>query len=336
LTLGELGDPRFERREGPFGAYLMPPLMKIPGGWYRIGSNEGHYTREAPEHKLQIFGASIGQFPVTNAEWAFFMAAGGYEDEQWWKTEAARAWRQGDLSVHEDIKQEWRDERRSIQSNLDKVQSWAKSGRITHQQQAEFLTLASWSEDEFEQWLAKKYPDVRQTQPHFWHDQLYNHPTQPVVGVCWYEAQAYLSWLSNQSGNFFRLPSEVEWEIAARGPEFRCHAFSKQFHIGCANTADTHLRRTSPVGIFPKGDTPDGVVDLAGNIYEWTSSLYRPYPYNPSDGREAHDEKGRRVMRGGAWIDTRASLRAAFRGHAPPADRLPFLGFRVSVSLLSS
>ena len=108
LVLGELGDPRFERRQGAYGAYLLPPLIEIPGGTYRIGSDEGLYEVEAPAHDVVLGPFALGQFPVTNAEWALFMQAGGYEDERWWQTEAARAWRRGEGTA-EGPKQQWRE-----------------------------------------------------------------------------------------------------------------------------------------------------------------------------------------------------------------------------------
>ncbi len=105
LVLGDLGDPRFERRVGPHGEYLLPPLVDIPGGVYTIGEdqpiiydNRGTaYTTSAhmPAHPVAIAPLGIGRFPVTNAEWACFMAAGGYDDERWWDTEDARRWRRG-------------------------------------------------------------------------------------------------------------------------------------------------------------------------------------------------------------------------------------------------
>lgn len=96
LALGSLGDPRFVRHQGPHGAGLLPPLIDIPRGTYRIGSEEGHYADEAPVREVTLPPFSIGQFPVTNAEWALFMQAGCYEDERWWETEDAKAWRRGE------------------------------------------------------------------------------------------------------------------------------------------------------------------------------------------------------------------------------------------------
>jgi formylglycine-generating enzyme required for sulfatase activity len=133
LALGELGDPRFVRRQGPDGAYLLPPLVDITGGTYRIGSDEGLYTDEAPVHRVELQAFAMAQFPVTNAEWALFMQAGGYEEERWWETEEARAWRRGEGTA-EGPKQQWRDNRKSFQDNFDGIRQWLREGRITSQQ----------------------------------------------------------------------------------------------------------------------------------------------------------------------------------------------------------
>src|SRR5262249_55552484 len=89
LALGALGDPRFERRQGPHGPYLLPPLIEFPGVVYRIGSDEGLYADEAPVHDVELVPFGIARFPVTNAEWAMFMQAGGYDVERWWDTAEA-------------------------------------------------------------------------------------------------------------------------------------------------------------------------------------------------------------------------------------------------------
>jgi hypothetical protein len=98
-ALGELGDPRFARRAGPHGPYLRPPLAPIPGGTVPIGDDAGEYADEKPAHKVAIAPFEIGVFPVTNAEYRLFMEAGGYADDRWWQTAAAKAWLKGEGSA---------------------------------------------------------------------------------------------------------------------------------------------------------------------------------------------------------------------------------------------
>jgi formylglycine-generating enzyme required for sulfatase activity len=329
LALGELGDPRFARRQGPYGAYLLPPLIDIPGGTYHIGSDEGLYEDEAPVHSMELTPFAIAQFPVTNAEWALFMQAGGYEEERWWETEEARAWRRGEGTA-QGAKQQWHDYRKSLQDNFDSIRQLLREGRITSTQADDWEAIARMSDDEFEALLAAWYPPGRQTQPAYWHDDAFNHPAQPVVGVCWFEARAYCAWLSAQTGQAFRLPTEAEWEAAARGVQCRRYAFGDDFDAARCNTFETHVRHTTPIGVFPGGQTPEGLVDMTGNTWDWTSSLYTPYPYDAADGREAPSPPGaRRVVRGGSWLNDLDFARASFRYDFAPVNRYFDAGLRV-------
>jgi formylglycine-generating enzyme required for sulfatase activity len=243
----------------------------------------------------------MAQFPVTNAEWALFMQASGYEEERWWETEAAQAWRRGEDTA-EGPQQEWREERNYFQEHFDDIRQWQQEGRITSRQADLWEETARISDDDFETLLADWYPPGRQTRPAFWNDAAFNNPAQPVVGMCWFEARAYCAWLSAQTGQCFRLPTEAEWEAAARGRRGRRYAFGNDFDAARCNTFETHIRRTTPIGVFPGGETPEELVDMTGNIWQWTSSLYRPYPYNAADGREDPvPSPARRAVRGGSW-----------------------------------
>jgi formylglycine-generating enzyme required for sulfatase activity len=356
-ALGDLGDPRFERREGPEGAYLMPPLVEIPGGRYPIGDDEpiewswtgasGTTTAHVPRHEVGLQAFEIGRFPVTNAEWACFMAAGGYEDERWWDTEAGRAWRRGELA-NEGAKSNNRMWRERYLADADLFEQMVEEGRIGGGSEAAVERWRGWltlDEEAFEAALEVQWAGKRQTEPLFWRDARLNQPSQPVVGVCWYEARAYCAWLSTETGLEVRLPTEVEWEAAARGTDARAYPYVDTFDRLKANTVETHVKRAAPVGVFPGGRTPEGVDDLSGNVYEWTLSLYGEggaddfdtqhlYPYDPADGREDPEAspRVRRVVRGGGWYVTRSFARAAFRGDDLPDSRYFNFGLRVVVA----
>ena len=118
----------------------------------------------------------------------------------------------------------------------------------------------------------------------------------PVTEVTWYGALAYCRWRG------VRLPTEAEWEAAARGPEGRVYPWGDAPPTPERAVFARPRGAHEPVGRRPAGATPRGVHDLAGNLAEWTSSLYRPYPYRTNDGREDPNVDGERVTRGGDYV----------------------------------
>ena len=135
----------------------------------------------------------------------------------------------------------------------------------------------------------------------------------PVVFVTWHDAVAYSNWLAQATGKPYRLPSEAEWEKGARGSDGRIYPWGNRWDAQRCNSGEGGPGDTTPVGAYPQGASPYGLLDLAGNVWEWTRSLWgrevsRPafgYPYDAEDGREdpgAGDEV-LRVLRGGAFGD---------------------------------
>jgi formylglycine-generating enzyme required for sulfatase activity len=154
----------------------------------------------------------------------------------------------------------------------------------------------------------------------------------PVVCVSWRDALAYVRWLAQVTGQPWRLPTEAEWEKAARGTDGRIYPWGNQWDKARANTSDGGPGTTTPIGAYAeRGDaSPYGAHDLAGDVWEWCSSLYQPYAYNADDGRENLDSTGNRVLRGGSWGSGPGFARAAYRIDGGPGVLGANGGFRLA------
>jgi formylglycine-generating enzyme required for sulfatase activity len=154
----------------------------------------------------------------------------------------------------------------------------------------------------------------------------------PVVNVSWHDAVAYCDWLAGVTGKLYRLPSEAEWEKGARGTDGRIYPWGDEWDAGRCNTEEAGVGDTTPVGAYPRGGSPYGLLDMAGNVWEWTRSLYKGYPYDPGDGREDLEAGGTRARRGGCWLNVRRNVRCAVRVIGRPGAFLDRVGFRVVLS----
>jgi formylglycine-generating enzyme required for sulfatase activity len=160
-----------------------------------------------------------------------------------------------------------------------------------------------------------------------WHSQL-AHRDYPVTSVSWFEAVTYCLWLGEMVGAPCRLPTEAEWEKAARGTDGRIYPWGMTWDRDLANTPDGGLGRIAAVASYPDAVSPYGLHDMVGNVWEWCNSIYRPYPYRPEDGREEFGVADTRVLRGSAWYCVPYNARTTCRGLGPSGLYLGG-GFRV-------
>ena len=176
-------------------------------------------------------------------------------------------------------------------------------------------TNQDWWTEQAKQWLGTMKPD----QPAWWKDRALRCPNQPVTGVSFFEAEAFCRWLTeNDTQYLYFLPTEAQWQAAAAGKEQREYPWGAGDPTGRGNFSETRIGRPSPVGIFPDGCTLGGgaaIHDLAGNVWEWTSSFY-------------DDDKDRYVLKGRSWFTPAVSVRCAYRNHFLPAYRNVDVGFR--------
>jgi formylglycine-generating enzyme required for sulfatase activity len=158
-------------------------------------------------------------------------------------------------------------------------------------------------------------------EPTDWDVQLL-HPNRPVVGVNWYEAAAYCCWAGG------RLPTEAEWQRAARGLSGRRHAWGGAPPDSSHGNFGGTVGHATPVGLYPAGATPEGIHDMSGNVWEWTNDRYRPYGVRSQSNPISLALAYQRVACGGAWNNSDMELRAACRGREHPLTTRRALGFR--------
>jgi formylglycine-generating enzyme required for sulfatase activity len=160
--------------------------------------------------------------------------------------------------------------------------------------------------------------------PGHWPEGAYppNRSNHPVINVSWHDAVAYCRWLSQATGKECRLPTEAEWEKAAGWDEEqgvkRTYPWGNQFDANLCNTAESGIGDTTPVGVYPGGGSSYGLMDMAGNVWEWMAT-------------ESEGERGLRVLKGGSWADRPDSARVGSRYYDHPRIHFDFnlLGFRV-------
>jgi len=232
------------------------------------------------------------------------------------------------------------------QSSVSTSAFWIMQTEVTNNQFRQFVESDGYAEPSY--WSALGWQwKIREgiMFPAYWADPSFNGGSHPVVGVSWYEATAYATWIARRTGLEFRLPTEAEWEKAARGVNGHRYPWGPIWDPNFANYCDVNCDQkwkdisgfsdqypfTSPVGQFPSGKSPYNVYDMAGNVWEWTASIYGPYPYAQT-GRESVDDGSRRTLRGGSWRSAELGLRSADRAWKEPTVRTDRFGIRLVLS----
>jgi formylglycine-generating enzyme required for sulfatase activity len=218
--------------------------------------------------------------------------------------------------------------------------------KVTNYEYARFLATGGYGDSLY--WEAGGFGDYGTAPRYWWTDKYHGggaagNETFPVVGVSWHEAAAYCSWVSYETGERYRLPTEAEWEKAARGTDQRRFPWGESVDGSYANyeySGDPYEPGITPVGFydgsvrenFPTNAnvSPYRVAELAGNVWEWCQDWYGGdyYAVSPERDPKGPDRGSSRVLRAGGWVDSHYYHRAANRNSSFPENRNPIQGFR--------
>ncbi len=297
-VLGRLGDPRFLDANGMVKSdndrvITLSPLVMTVGTITETVPKGEKGAPANPLRRVEFDSFGIGRYPVTNLEYARFVNGNGYEEPRYWRGIEASAWARGDEALIGEI----------VEISVSRIEK-----DLGPELREVFRGNRQRAIDEL--WRICS----RRNEPYWWRDSRFNHPTQPVVGVGWWEANAYCAWLTEDSRasgviaetQTFVLPSEWEWERA-------CADDTGQLSVGLpawknlgsrAHTRvnDLAIDRPVPVGAFPSGAAAAGLDDLIGNVWEWTRSRAVPYDVSYDNEREVSDGLNEYVARGGSWF----------------------------------
>jgi gamma-glutamyl hercynylcysteine S-oxide synthase len=285
-TLG-YPEPKFRGSRLPADAEAgaWPGDVEVPGGRFVLGSSPAApfvFDNEKWAHPVTVGPFRIARAPVTNAEFAAFVAAGGYRQRKFWDEPG------------------WR---------------WRESVGAEHP--------IYWIGDDTGRWAVRRFDREEELRPH-----------QPVIHVNWHEASAWCRWAGR------RLPTEVEWEVAAAaeptgdgglGKRKRTYPWGEVAPTARHANLDAVALGCVDVAACAEGDSPWGCRQMIGNVWEWTESTFEPYPGFSPDVYEEYSEPWfgtRNVLRGGAWATRSRMINNNYRNFFPPDRRDVLAGFR--------
>ncbi|MEV4734013.1 ergothioneine biosynthesis protein EgtB [Saccharopolyspora sp. NPDC049426] len=273
------GPPALTAEPPPRSSDALPAEVFVPAGAFTMGTSTEAWAldNERPAHEVHVDAFHLDTTPVTNAEFARFIEAGGYRDPRWW-SEAGQRYRH--------------------KASLEAPRFWFRDGQ---------------------RWMRRRFGHVEEVPG-----------DEPVVHVSFYEAEAYAAWAGK------RLPTESEWEKAARfdpgtGRSRRYPWGDEDPTPEQANLGQRHLQ-PAPAGAYPLGEAPCGARQLIGDVWEWTSSDFLPYPgfaaFPYREYSEVFFGTDHKVLRGGSFGTDRSACRGTFRNWDYPIRRQIFAGFR--------
>ncbi|WP_343211472.1 SUMF1/EgtB/PvdO family nonheme iron enzyme (plasmid) [Aliisedimentitalea scapharcae] len=323
VILGQLGDPRII---SPNGESIFENAVPIQGGLRKIGTDRldpadlrktGGFLGGIRMVQLPDF--KISRYPITNHEFGTFIEDGGYQNPEFWNGRLAKGWMQGTDSV------------------LDELRShWIETLHLHHEKEinAGEISLED-TEREASQRIAPR------NLPYYWNDRRFSAANQPVVGINFWEAKAYCAWATENARTrgwineyeCVALPTEFEWEAASRPiDDDRIFPWGDNWDESKAHVRTNllNLRQPTPVGVYLE-NWDGGPCEMAGNVWEWTDSLFVDFDETLDAERQNDDSLEQRVVRGSSWqnnpIVAACGARAVDRSYNLFYD----VGFRVII-----
>ncbi|HET8662220.1 MAG TPA: SUMF1/EgtB/PvdO family nonheme iron enzyme [Micromonosporaceae bacterium] len=320
-ALGDLGWALPAAGEGARGATML-----VPASLWHLGQR-GQDTRAdrgvASELRaIEMPDFRISRFPVSNAEYAAFIEDRGYENQNLWSPEGWE-WRTRRRTVEQFVA-DWR--RRQIRLQRDhptKTIRLLRTKVATPAGAAALVRFATMPESEIVEY-ARALQARPVTEPRYWYKRPLGNRLQPVVGISWFEANAFCRWLGRRLGAMVRLPSEDEWEAAClhswgltRTAEID-RVLGPQF----GNTSELGYPATTPIGAFATHDQVRHrlAVEMLGNVFEWVFDYYAPGDHN------------RRIVKGGSWRHEGWRAHPAYRGRGDVDAQTDDMGFRYVIA----
>lgn len=295
VLLGLLGDVRISLEQNP--EYILPKVSSS-----RLKS-----------------GVRVGVYPVTNAEYSCFLKDPHHLDPEFWTEAINDGWFSSD-AIFVSVFSHWKMVQVHLRENPEYVENLCGYQNFDKKQCASLFYFLNLTEDNLENMIRELY-DHNLPVPIMWENPEYNNPSMPVVGVSVYEAIAYCRWLSKKSNCTYRLLSNSEWEEAANST-FRRYAYGNRPNYRLMNTIESSWGGILPVGIISENKTREGLFDITGNLFEWTSSCY---PL----GAVHSGLDTQYICKGGSWVQDASRAVSTYIGRGKCWVKNIDLGFRV-------
>lgn len=296
LLLGKLGDPRITK--GLTSNGIVEPIVVSV---------------------TSIKNLKVGIYPVTNLEYSYFINDGGYTNKEYWKDIDSLNWLDFETRI-KSICEFWYKIQDKLNSDRNKFIKFCMDNKFDKELIAHLSFFKAIPKDEFELTIRDLYSEEKNMKPLMWDNPTYNNPSQPVIGVSIYESLAYCCWLNKKTKKHYRLLTNEEWEKISSASQ-KNYIYGNALKTSVSNTYESGLKRILPVGTCKYNVSNDGIYDLTGNIFEWTSSIY--------EKNETDNMFKQYICKGGSWIQDASRAKSKYIGRGMGWVRNLDLGFRV-------